>query len=250
MLDHFKFLTKTVKETAKFTIPSAAQFRHREGVRLANTNAYTDLDEFWDDIGKSYNRAVLAFADLGCKYIQIDDVNSALLCDPKIRAGFEKYGGDLSQMLDVNIEVNNAALANRPDDMRATIHLCRGNFQSTYAGRGGYEPVAEKYLVKMNVNGFFMEFDDDRSGDFAPLRFLPKDKYVVIGIMTSKNPILETKEELKRRIDAAAKYIPLEQICISPQCGFASTKEGNKLREENQWRKLERLVEVADEVWG
>jgi 5-methyltetrahydropteroyltriglutamate--homocysteine methyltransferase len=161
MLDHFKFLTKSVKETAKFTIPSAAQFRHREGVRLANTNAYTDLDEFWDDIGKSYNRAVLAFADLGCKYIQIDDVNSALLCDPKIRAGFEKYGGDPSQMLDVNIEVNNAALANRPDDMRATIHLCRGNFQSTYAGRGGYEPIAEKYLVKMNVNGFFLEFDDD-----------------------------------------------------------------------------------------
>ena len=153
-------------------------------------------------------------------------------------------------MLDVNIEVNNAAFENRPDDMRATVHLCRGNFQSTYAGRGGYEGIAEKYLVKMNVNGFFMEFDDDRSGDFAPLRFLPKDKYVVIGIMTSKNPILETKEELKRRIDAAAKYIPLEQICISPQCGFASTKEGNKLSEENQWRKLERLVEVADEVWG
>jgi len=250
MLDHFKFLTKSVKETAKFTIPSAAQFRHREGVRLANTDAYTDLDEFWDDIGRSYKRAVLAFAELGCKYIQIDDVNSALLCDPKIRAGFEKYGGDPSQMLDVNIDVNNAALANRPDDMRATIHLCRGNFQSTYAGRGGYEVMAEKYLVKIDVNGFFMEFDDDRSGDFAPLRFLPKDKYVVIGIMTSKRPMLETKEVLKRRIDAAAKYIPLEQICISPQCGFASTKEGNKLSEENQWRKLERLVEVADEVWG
>lgn len=250
MLGDFQFLKETVFETAKFTIPSAAQFRHREGVRLAHSSAYLDMDEFWEDIGSSYNRAVAAFADLGCKYIQIVDVNSALLCDPKIRGEFQKYGGDPDRMLEVNIKVNNAALAKRPKDMRATIHLCRGNFQSTFAGRGGYEFMAERFLEEMDVNGFFMEFDDERSGDFAPLRHLPSDKYVVIGIMTSKTPMLETKEELKRRIDEAAKYVQLEQICISPQCGFASTKEGNKLNEADQWRKLERLVEVAEEVWG
>ena len=250
MLEDFRFLNELVSKTAKITIPSAAQFRHREGVRLANTNAYADMDEFWEEIGTAYNDAVSAFADLGCKYLQIEDVNSALLCDPRIRTGFEKYGGLPDQMLDVNIKANNAALANRPKDMRATIHLCRGNFQSTYAGEGGYEFLAEKFLTQMDVNGFFMEFDDDRSGDFTPLKFLPRDKYVVIGIMTSKTPKLETKDELKRRIDEAGKFIPLEQISISPQCGFASTKEGNKLSEANQWRKLERLVEVAEEVWG
>lgn len=250
MRDHFKFLSGVVSETAKMTIPSAAQFRFREGVRLNDPDAYTDMDEFWNDVGKAYKDAVTDYANLGCKYIQIDDVNSALLCDPRIRKGFKKHGGDPDQMLEVNIQVNNAAVANRPDDMRATTHMCRGNFKSTFAGEGDYESVAEKFLSKMNVDGFFMEYDDDRSGDFAPLRFLPKDKYVVIGIMTSKTPELESKDDLKRRIDAAAQIVPLEQICISPQCGFASTKEGNKLSEDQQWQKLERLVEVAEEVWG
>ena len=153
-------------------------------------------------------------------------------------------------MLDVNIQVNNATLSNKPTDMWATAHLCRGNFMSTFAGTGGYERIAKSFLKKMNVNAFFMEFDDQRSGDFSPLRFLPKDKYVVIGIMSSKNPELESKEQLKSRINDATKYVPVEQICISPQCGFASTKEGNLLTESQQWKKLERLVAVADEVWG
>ncbi len=249
MQAHFQFLKDATKQTAKFTIPSAAQFRHREGVHLRDPDAYPDIDAFWNDIGAAYNKAVSQFAAAGCKYIQVDDVNSALLCDERIRAGFSKYG-DPDQMLEQNIEVNNAALANRPADMAATTHMCRGNFKSTYAAEGGYEVIAEKFLTMMDVDGFFMEYDDDRSGDFQPLRFLPKDKYAVIGIMTSKSPELESADTLKRRIDEAAKYAPLDQICISPQCGFASTAEGNKLTEDDQWRKLERLVEVAQDVWG
>jgi len=250
MRDHFKFLATTTKETAKITIPSPAMFRHRSGKNMISQAHYPDLDQFWDDLGKAYNDAVMDFASLGCTYLQLDDVNSCVLCDERVRGGLREQGVNPDQVLETNIRINNAAVAGRPANMKITTHMCRGNFQSLYAAEGGYDAIAEKFLTGMEIDGFFMEYDDERSGGFEPLRFLPKNKFVVLGIMTSKFPELESKDELKRRIDKAAEYVALEQLCISPQCGFASTQEGNKLTHDDQWRKLARLVEVADEVWG
>lgn len=250
MREAFSFLKDATSQTAKISIPSPSMFRQRAGRHVISEEAYPDLDEFWADIGTAYNAAVLDFASLGCKYLQLDDVNSANLCDPNMRARIADSGEDPDDVLTRYITANNAAVAGRPGDMFVTTHMCRGNFRSEWISSGGYEAVAERLLAETKVDGFFMEYDSDRAGDFQPLRFVPKDKKVVLGIVTSKTPDLEPKDELKRRIDEACQYIDLDQLCISPQCGFSSTHHGNKLTEAEEIKKLELVVDVATEVWG
>jgi 5-methyltetrahydropteroyltriglutamate--homocysteine methyltransferase len=193
---------------------------------------------------------VRAFADAGCRYLQFDEVNFAYLCDPKLRAQVTARGEDPEKLPTIYASMINAAMSDIPSDMTIAMHLCRGNFQSTFVASGGYEPVAEILFNTVNVHGYFMEYDSDRAGGFEPLRFVPKGKTIVLGLVTSKSGRLETRDELKRRIDEAAKYVPLEQLCLSPQCGFASTEEGNILSEDEQWAKLATIVELAEEIWG
>ena len=250
MIEHFKFLQSKTKQTPKMTIPSpsAVHFRHgREGVPEA---IYPDMNEFYRDLGVTYRKAVRAFADAGCRYLQLDEVNFTYLCDPKQRQIVIDRGDDPDALPAAYAGMINAAISDIPDDMTITMHLCRGNFRSTFIASGGYEPVAEMLFNGINVHGYFMEYDSDRAGGFEPLRFVPKGKMVVLGLVTSKFGALESKDELKRRIDEAAKFVPLDQLCLSPQCGFASSEEGNILAEDEQWKKLELVVTVADEVWG
>jgi len=193
---------------------------------------------------------VRAFANAGCRYLQLDEVNFAYLCDPKLRAQVAGRGEDPDKLPSVYAGMINAAMSDIPSDMTIAMHLCRGNFQSTFVASGGYEPVAETLFNTINVHGYFLEYDSDRAGGFEPLRFVPKGKTVVLGLVTSKSGRLELRDELKRRVDEAAKYVPLEQLCLSPQCGFASTEEGNILSENEQWAKLAMIVELAEEIWG
>jgi 5-methyltetrahydropteroyltriglutamate--homocysteine methyltransferase len=202
------------------------------------------------DLGKSYRKAVRAFADAGCRYLQLDEVNFTYLCDPELRKHVTQRGDDPAQMPHIYARMINAAISDIPADMTITMHLCRGNFQSTFVASGGYEPVAEILFNEIKVDGYFMEYDSARAGGFEPLRFVPKDKTVVLGLVTSKSGTLESKDELKRRIDEAAKFVNIDQLCLSPQCGFASTEEGNILTEEQQWAKLRMIVELSDDVWG
>jgi 5-methyltetrahydropteroyltriglutamate--homocysteine methyltransferase len=249
MIEHFKFVQATTKQTAKMTIPSpsAVHFRHgREGVPA---EIYPDMNDFYRDLGLTYRKAVRAFADAGCRYLQLDEVNLTYLCDPKQRQIVIDRGEDPDTLPAAYAGMINAAISDTPDDMTITMHLCRGNFRSTFIASGGYEPVAEMLFNTINVNGYFMEFDTERAGGFEPLRFVPKGKTVVLGLVTSKSGTLESKDEIKRRIDQAAKFVPLDQLCLSPQCGFASSEEGNILAEEEQWAKLRMIVEIADEVW-
>jgi 5-methyltetrahydropteroyltriglutamate--homocysteine methyltransferase len=228
--------------------PSAVHFRHgREGVPVS---IYPDMDEFYRDLGATYRQAVRAFADAGCRYLQLDEVNLTYLCDPKQRQIVIDRGEDPDTLPAIYAGMINAAVSNIPGDMVIAMHLCRGNFRSTFIASGGYEPVAELLFNGINVHGYFMEFDSERAGGFEPLRFVPKGKIVVLGLVTSKFGALESKDLLKRRIDQAAKFVPLDQLCLSPQCGFSSSEEGNILAEEEQWAKLRMIVEVADEVWG
>lgn len=249
-VEGFEFLKSITRRTAKQCIPAPAMFYtivQRSNVADA---AYADLDEFWSDLGKAYASAVRHYVEAGCTYLQIDDVNTANLSDANWQSFWRGRGLDPLQLVDSLIRVNNAAVAGRPPQLTAVIHMCRGNYQSQWTGQGSYEMVAERYFTQSDVDGFFLEYDDERSGDFAPLRHVPKDKIVVLGLITSKRPALEPKSEIRRRIDEAIRYVPLERLCISPQCGFASTQEGNRLTEDEQRRKLEHLVEIADEVWG
>jgi len=250
MIEHFKFLAAHTRQTPKMTIPSpsAVHFRHgREGVP---ETIYPDIEEFYRDLGVTYRTAVRAFADAGCRYLQLDEVNLTYLCDPKQRAIVIERGDDPDALPAAYAGMINAAISDIPADMTITMHLCRGNFRSTFIASGGYEPVAELMFNEIKVHGYFMEFDTERAGGFEPLRFVPKGKQVVLGLVTSKSGTLESKDELKRRIDQAAKFVPLEQLCLSPQCGFASSEDGNILAEEEQWRKLELVVKTAEEVWG
>jgi 5-methyltetrahydropteroyltriglutamate--homocysteine methyltransferase len=192
---------------------------------------------------------VRAFADAGCRYLQLDEVFIAMLCDPHYRQQMADRGDDPAELAELYAELINVAVSDIPDDMTITMHLCRGNFRSTFMGSGGYEAVQEILFDKVNVHGYFMEYDDERSGGFEPLRFLPSGKVAVLGLVTSKNGTLESKDDLQRRIDEAARFADADQLCVSPQCGFASTEEGNTLTEDEQWAKLARVVEVADEVW-
>jgi 5-methyltetrahydropteroyltriglutamate--homocysteine methyltransferase len=251
MLDHFKFLKAHTKLVAKMTIPAPGVFHFRQGRNAISRDVYPDLDLFFDDVGKAWSKAVRAFHDAGCRYLQLDDTTWAMLCSPKEREESRKRGDDPDSLPAHYARMINGAIAGRPHDMTITMHSCRGNFRSTWIAEGGYEPVAELLLRDVAVDGYFLEYDSDRAGGFEPLRFLPKGKkQVVLGLVTSKSGRLERKNEIKRRIDEAAKFVAIEQLGLSPQCGFASTEEGNILAEDEQWAKLAMIVELADEVWG
>ena len=250
MIEHFKFVAAHTKAMPKMTIPSPSSLHFRYGRDAVPAEVYPAMDDFYRDLGESYRKAVGAFADAGCRYLQLDEVNFTYLCDPKLRAFVADRGEDPEQLPHIYAGMINAALSDVPPGTTKAMHLCRGNFQSTFVASGGYEPVAEILFNEVAIDAYFMEYDSDRAGSFAPLRFVPRDKTVVLGLVTSKSGRLESKEELKRRIDQAGRFIDLDQLCLSPQCGFASTEEGNILAEDEQWAKLRLIVELADEVWG
>jgi 5-methyltetrahydropteroyltriglutamate--homocysteine methyltransferase len=250
MIEHFKFLKAHTTKTPKMTIPSPSAVHFRDGRDAVPASVYPDMDEFYRDLGQTYRKAVRAFADAGCRYLQMDEVNLTYLCDPKLVQQVRDRAEDPDALLKGYARMINDAMSDIPSDMAITMHLCRGNFRSTFIASGGYEPVAEVMFNDINVHGYFMEFDSERAGGFEPLRFVPKGKTVVLGLVTSKTGTLESKDEIKRRIDEAAKFVPLDQLCLSPQCGFASSEEGNVLAEDEQWAKLRMIVEIAQEVWG
>jgi len=248
MVEHFSFLKKTTKKTAKFTMPSPAMLHLRGGRSSISKEVYPDLDAFWADTSAAWAKAIRHLADAGCTYLQLDDVSFSYLCDPKIQDTCRKNGDDPAKLPRIYANAVTNALKNRPAGMTVTMHTCRGNFKSSWVASGGYESVAEA-MFSSDVDAFFMEFDSERAGGFEPLRHLPKGKKVVLGLVTSKSPLLEGKDFIKKRIEEASKYVPLENLCLSPQCGFSSTHHGNSLTADEQWRKLERIVEVSREVW-
>jgi methionine synthase II (cobalamin-independent) len=247
----FLFLKSVAKATPKLTIPSPSMVHYRGGRAAIDEGAYPDMEAFWHDIAAVYADEIARLSALGCTYLQLDDTSLAYLNDPAQWAYVTSIGGDGDRQHLTNIEVINAALAKRPAGMTVCTHMCRGNFRSSWMAEGGYDHVAEALFGELAVDGFFLEYDDARSGGFEPLRFLPKgNKRVVLGLVTSKRAALESKDELKRRIDEAAKYVPLDQLCLSPQCGFSSTVDGNALTRDEQVAKLRLVVETAREVWG
>ena len=256
-LDHtifggdFSYLARTVTQgMPKLTIPSPSMVHYRGGRAAIDASVYPDMDSFWADLAAVYAEEIRRLAELGCNYLQLDDTSFAYLNDPEQRAAFDERGESGDDQHLTYIRTINAALKDRPDGMTITTHMCRGNFRSSWVAQGGYDFVAEPLFGQLEVDAFFMEYDDDRSGTFEPLRFVPKGKLVVLGLVTSKKPELESKDELKRRIEEAARFIDIDQLCLSPQCGFSSTKEGNSLTVDEQRAKLALVVETADEVWG
>jgi 5-methyltetrahydropteroyltriglutamate--homocysteine methyltransferase len=250
MLEHFKFLKAHTSVLPKMTIPAPPVLHFRLAKDGIKKDVYPDLDGFFHDLGQAYKQAVKGFYDAGCRYLQFDDTVWAYLCSQEELRKARERMSNVDQLQGIYARVINAALEGKPADMTITTHVCRGNFRSTWISEGGYEPVAETLLGMVNYDGYFLEYDSDRAGGFEPLRFLPKgNKAVVLGLVTSKSGTLEKKDDVKRRIDEAAKFAPLEQFCLSPQCGFASTEEGNVLAEEEQWAKLRMIKELADEVW-
>jgi 5-methyltetrahydropteroyltriglutamate--homocysteine methyltransferase len=245
MVDDFEFLRSTTRRTAKFTIPSPSMLHLRAGRAGI---AYDDMDEFWADAAKAYQQALAAFAAAGCTYLQLDDVAFAYLCDPKIRDAARKNGDDPDKLPARYAKTIREILEKKPAGMTIAMHTCRGNFKSAWVAEGGYEPVAEA-MFSSGVDAFFMEFDSERAGGFEPLRFVPKGKTVVLGLVSSKTPALERTDDLRRKIEQAAKYVPLENLCLSPQCGFSSTHHGNALTPDEQWQKLRLVVQVAHDVW-
>ena len=250
MVDHFKYLRSVARKTPKFCIPSPSILYHRGGRRAVSREAYPDLDELWSDVGRVYQEEIRDLAAAGCTYLQIDDTSFSYLCDEKFRESCRSRGDDPDTLPHMYAMAINAAIANRPEGMTIAMHTCRGNWKSTWLAEGGYDPVAETAFNETNVDAYFLEYDSERAGSFEPLRFVPKGKTVVLGLVSTKTPVLENKDELKKRIETAAKYVPLENLCISPQCGFASSHHGNLLSEDDQWRKLSLVVELAREVWG
>ena len=250
MIDHFRFVKDNANVVAKMTIPSPTSLHFRYGRASIDAGVYPDLDAFFADLGQAYAAMVQAFYDAGCRYLQLDEVNMAYLCDPEQRDGVRERGADPETLPATYAMLMEAAIGGRPDDMSVTTHLCRGNFRSTFVASGGYEPVAEILLNGISFDGYFMEYDTDRAGGFEPLRFTPKGKTIVLGLVTSKTGEMESKDAIKARIEEASKFVPLDQLALSPQCGFSSTEEGNVITEDDQWRKLEVVVEVAKEVWG
>ena len=249
--DAFQFLQSCVtKNVPKLTIPSPSMVHYRGGKASIDESVYPTMDEFWADLTAAYREEVRRLGDLGCRYLQFDDTSLAYMNDPHQREYIASIGGDPEHQHVEYIHHINEALANRPESMSVTTHMCRGNFRSSWAAEGGYEFVAEALFNELEVDGFFMEWDDERSGGFEPLRLVPKGKQVVLGLVTTKHGELEDKEFLKRRIDEASKYVDVDQLCLSPQCGFSSTFEGNDLTYEQQVAKLRRIVEVAEDVWG
>lgn len=248
-IDHFKFLHEHVGENhvAKYTIPSPSMLHFRGEV---DSTVYPDEDEFFDDLANTYKKAIQAFYDAGCRYLQLDDTAWAYLCSTEQKEQLRANGKDPEYLIQAYLNTLNKAVADRPDDMKITMHICRGNFRSTWISSGGYEPVAEQIFGHLNIDGFFLEYDNERSGGFEPLRFVNRpDLEIVLGLITSKHGQLEDPELIKRRIEEAAKFVPLEQLSLSPQCGFASTEEGNILTEDEQWEKLRHVVKIANDVW-
>jgi 5-methyltetrahydropteroyltriglutamate--homocysteine methyltransferase len=248
MVGDFLFLKKATSKTAKFAIPSPSMLHLRGGRAGISRQVYPDLEAFWHDVAAAYRNAIAAFAEAGCTYLQLDDVAFAYLCDPKIRDNCVRNGDDPQALPRIYAQTINRALEGRPKGMTIAMHTCRGNFRSAWVAEGGYEPVAEA-MFSTDVDGFFMEFDSGRAGGFEPLRFAPRGKRVVLGLVSSKSGILESRDDVKRRIGEAAKFVPLKDLCLSPQCGFSSTHHGNLLTEDEQWRKLELVIQVAAEVW-
>ena len=249
--DAFEFLRDTVTTAVpKQTIPSPSMVHYRGGNSAIDRSVYPDIDDFWRDLTDAYSEEARRLADLGCTYLQLDDTSLAYVNDPKQREHIVAIGGDPEHLHEQYIANLNRLLADRPEGLRVTTHLCRGNNQSMWAAEGGYDFVAEALFGDLNVNGFFLEYDDERSGTFEPLRFVPNGKRVVLGLVTTKRPELEDKDLLKRRIEDASRYVDIDQLCLSGQCGFSSTVEGNRLTHDDQWAKLRLIVEVAEEVWG
>jgi 5-methyltetrahydropteroyltriglutamate--homocysteine methyltransferase len=249
--EHFAFLRDNVRAgTPKLTIPSPSMVHYRGGRSAIDDAVYPDLDAFWADLTAAYAAQVAGLAELGCTYLQLDDTSLAYVNDPAQRAHIAEIGGDPEHQHEAYIANINRAIADRPRDLTVTTHMCRGNNQSMWAASGSYDFVADALFNQLEVDGFFMEWDDERSGGFEPLRYVPKGKIVVLGLVTTKRPELESKDDLKRRIEEAAKFVDIDQLCLSPQCGFSSTREGNDLTIDEQLAKLELVVETAHEVWG
>ena len=249
--DAFRFLKETVTSAVpKLTVPSPSMVHYRGGRAAIDESVYPDLDSFWSDLTAAYREQVRRLGELGCRYLQFDDTSLAYLNDPHQREYVASIGGDPDRQHIEYIRHINEALAERPEGMAVTTHMCRGNFRSSWAAEGSYEFVAEALLNELDVDGFFMEWDDERSGGFEPLRFLPKGKVVVLGLLTTKRGELERKDELKRRVEEASRFVDVEQLCLSPQCGFSSTVEGNALTIDEELAKLRLIVETAQEIWG
>jgi 5-methyltetrahydropteroyltriglutamate--homocysteine methyltransferase len=246
----FEFLKSATNRVPKVTIPSPTMLHFRGGRGAISKEAYPDLEAFYADVATAYADELKSLGAAGCTYVQLDDTNLAYLCDEKMREGARQRGDDPNQLPRRYAKLINAAIADRPAGMTVCVHLCRGNFKSAWAAEGGYEPVAEVLFNELAVDGYFLEYDDARSGDFAPLRHVPKGKTVVLGLVSTKVGELESKDSLKRRIDQAAKFAPIEQMCLSPQCGFSSTVHGNEIAVESQASKLRLVVDTAREVWG
>ncbi len=249
-VDDFKYLQSQVTKMPKVSIPSPTMVHFRGGRKAIDIEAYPDMDEFFEDLAQCYRDEINALYQAGCRYIQMDDTNLAYLCDPKMRAGAIERGDDPNELPRTYAALINSAIDDRPEDLTVGVHLCRGNFRSTWFAEGSYEPVAEVLFNELNVDAYFLEYDDERSGDFSPLRFVPKHKTVVLGLVTTKVPQLEPKQELIARVNEAAQFMPLENLCLSPQCGFSSTVHGNDLTADEQWAKLSLVVETAREIWG
>jgi 5-methyltetrahydropteroyltriglutamate--homocysteine methyltransferase len=246
----FEYLASVTTKTPKVSIPSPTMVHFRGGRAAIDIDSYPDMEEFFADLAACYRAEIAALYAAGCRYIQLDDTNLAYLCDPVMRQGAVDRGDDPDELPRAYAELINASLEGRPDDLTVGVHLCRGNFRSTFFASGGYEPVAEVLFTELDVDAYFLEYDDERSGGFEPLRFVPLDKTVVLGLITSKRPELEPYDELAARVDEASKYVDVAQCCLSPQCGFASTIEGNALTEQQQWAKLEHVVDVAARIWS
>ena len=248
--DDFQFLASVTTQTPKVSIPSPTMLHFRGGRAAISAEAYPDLDRFFDDVAAAYRAEVRSLAAAGCRYLQLDDTNLAYLCDPEMRRGVRARGDDPDELPRRYARFINAAIAERPAGLTICVHLCRGNFKSAWVAEGGYEPVAEVLFNELAVDGYFLEYDDERSGDFAPLRFVPRDRRVVLGLVSSKVGALEEVDALAQRIDEAARFVPLEQLALSPQCGFSSTVHGNDITPEVQAAKLRLVVETALKVWG
>jgi 5-methyltetrahydropteroyltriglutamate--homocysteine methyltransferase len=246
----FEFLQSLTTQTPKVTIPSPTMVHFRGGRQAIDINAYPDMEEFFDDLAQVYREEIQSLYDAGCRYLQMDDTNLAYLCDPAMREGARQRGDDPDELPRAYAELINKVIDDRPDDLVVAMHLCRGNFRSAWVAEGSYEPVAEVLFNEMHIDAYFLEYDDERSGDFAPLRFVPDNKTVVLGLVTTKVDTLESADELKRRVDEAAEFLPLDNMCLSPQCGFSSTVHGNQISEKTQWAKLALVVNTAQDIWG
>ena len=250
-IDDFRFLREHTRVTPKMTIPAPGMLHFRPGRQSISKQVYPDLEQFFDDVANASRKALRAFYDAGCRYLQFDDTTWAMMCDERELAHSRQRGDEPEKLPVIYARLINRALEGKPADMAVTLHSCRGNFRSAWIAEGGYEPMAERLFNEIDVDGYFLEYETARAGGFEPLRFFPKGKkQLVLGLVTSKSGALENKDEVRRRIEEATKYVALDQLCLSPQCGFASTEEGNVLSEDEQWAKLRMIVELADEVWG